>query len=79
MQGGHYTRPDLIRLLVDKRPKSYIVHADREFDGGSQTFQSVSTLSRVGLDKPLPEDVKERANGGKTVNGKGEHIDGVIV
>jgi cyanide hydratase len=78
--GGHYTRPDLIRLLVDKRPKSFVVHADREFEAGrEQGFASVSTLVRVGLDKPLPDE--ERVSGKSAKSGEvkenGSAIDGV--
>jgi cyanide hydratase len=48
-QGGHYMRPDLIRLLVDKTPKTYIVDANAS---DPKTFPS--TLERLGLSKPLP-------------------------
>ncbi|KAL9090547.1 MAG: hypothetical protein Q9165_005308 [Trypethelium subeluteriae] len=47
--GGHYMRPDLIRLLVDKTPKTYVVDANSP---DPQTFPS--TLERLGLNKPLP-------------------------
>ncbi|KND89908.1 Cyanide hydratase [Tolypocladium ophioglossoides CBS 100239] len=47
--GGHYMRPDLIRLLVDKTPKTYIVDANSP---DPTTFPS--TLERLGLGKPLP-------------------------
>ncbi len=79
-KGGHYTRPDLIRLLVDKRPKSFVVHADREFEAGrEQGFASVSTLVRVGLDKPLPDEERVSAKGGKNgeVKENGSAVDGV--
>lgn len=46
--GGHYMRPDLIRLLVDKTPKTYIVDAN---SADPKTFPS--TLERLGLHKPL--------------------------
>ncbi|KAF4583277.1 Cyanide hydratase [Ophiocordyceps camponoti-floridani] len=46
--GGHYMRPDLIRLLVDKTPKTYIVDANSL---EQKTF--TSTLVRLGLDRPL--------------------------
>ncbi|KAI9710714.1 MAG: hypothetical protein M1820_002547 [Bogoriella megaspora] len=49
--GGHYMRPDLIRLLVDKTPKTYIVDAN---SSDSKTFPS--TLERLGLGKSLPEN-----------------------
>ena len=48
--GGHYMRPDLIRLLVDTRRKGLITHADTNGDIGSY-----STLNRVGLSAPLIE------------------------
>lgn len=46
--GGHYMRPDLIRLLVDKTPKTYIVDAN-----SSDPRSFLSTLERLGLNKPL--------------------------
>ncbi|KAM3080834.1 hypothetical protein ACMFMG_004789 [Clarireedia jacksonii] len=46
--GGHYMRPDLIRLLVDTRRKELITEVDQ--NGGIATY---STLDRVGLSKPL--------------------------
>jgi cyanide hydratase len=46
-------RPDLIRLLVDKTPKAYIVDANSPTP---DTF--ISTLERLGLSKPLAEDDK---------------------
>ncbi|KAK7417302.1 hypothetical protein QQZ08_011682 [Neonectria magnoliae] len=46
--GGHYMRPDLIRLLIDKTPKTYIVDANAP---ESKNFPS--TLERLGLGKPL--------------------------
>ncbi|KAK3933540.1 carbon-nitrogen hydrolase [Diplogelasinospora grovesii] len=52
--GGHYMRPELIRLLVNKKPISYAVHEGSTTQKGHETQ---STLKRVGLDKPLPEDV----------------------
>ncbi|KAF7555583.1 hypothetical protein G7Z17_g2079 [Cylindrodendrum hubeiense] len=47
--GGHYMRPDLIRLLVDKTPKHYVVDANST---DPKTF--TSTIERLGLTKPLP-------------------------
>lgn len=49
--GGHYMRPDLIRLLVDKTPKTYIVDAN-----SPNPSSFISTLERLGLGKPLQED-----------------------
>ncbi|KAK5989538.1 Cyanide hydratase [Cladobotryum mycophilum] len=49
--GGHYMRPDLIRLLVDKTPKTYIVDAN---NADPKNF--ISTQQRLGLSKPLPEE-----------------------
>ncbi|EMR90871.1 hypothetical protein ACHAPC_004613 [Botrytis cinerea] len=46
--GGHYMRPDLIRLLVDTRRKELITEADQ--DGGIGTY---NTQDRVGLNRPL--------------------------
>lgn len=47
-QGGHYMRPDLIRLFVDKTPKTYVVDANSP---DPKTFPS--TLERLGLGEPL--------------------------
>ena len=59
MQGGHYMRPDLIRLLVDGNRKDLVVSEDR-INGG---IKYTSTMDRVGLTKPLeapkPTDQKE--------------------
>ncbi|KAK0642270.1 Cyanide hydratase [Lasiodiplodia hormozganensis] len=54
--GGHYMRPDLIRLLVDTRRKELITRADP--DGGVATY---STRERLGLHLPLdpPKDEKK--------------------
>ncbi|KAI9825926.1 MAG: hypothetical protein M1819_000445 [Sarea resinae] len=49
--GGHYTRPDLIRLLVDKTPKTQVVDGK---DLASGKFPS--TLERLGLNKDLPPE-----------------------
>ncbi|KAI9675862.1 MAG: hypothetical protein M1822_008871 [Bathelium mastoideum] len=50
-QGGHYMRPDLIRLLVDKTPKNYVVDVSLP---DSKNFPS--TLERLGLNSPLPQE-----------------------
>ncbi len=42
-------RPDLIRLLVDKSPKTLIVDANT-----TEPKEYTSTLERLGLGKPLP-------------------------
>ncbi len=46
--GGHYTRPDLIRLLVDTSRKELITEVDP--NGG---IKSYTTAHRLGLDRPL--------------------------
>lgn len=55
--GGHYMRPDLIRLLVDTRRKELVTQADPE--GNIATY---STRERLGLHLPLdstnPKDEK---------------------
>jgi len=51
-QGGHYMRPDLIRLLVDTNRKDLVVQEDRENGGVSYT----KTIDRVGLTVPLGEE-----------------------
>lgn len=48
-QGGHYMRPDLIRLLVDTNRKDLVVHEDRQNGGVVYT----KTVDRVGLSSPL--------------------------
>jgi cyanide hydratase len=48
-QGGHYMRPDLIRLLVDTNRKDLVVHEDRANGGVAYT----RTVDRVGLSAPL--------------------------
>lgn len=48
-QGGHYMRPDLIRLLVDTNRKDLVVEEDRANGGVKYT----RTVDRVGLSKPL--------------------------
>ncbi len=46
--GGHYMRPDLIRLLVDTGRKELITEAD-----GDGKIVVTRTIDRVGLSKPL--------------------------
>ncbi|KAM3497010.1 hypothetical protein MY10362_009621 [Beauveria mimosiformis] len=48
-KGGHYMRPDLIRLMVDKNPKTLIVDAN-----AADPRKVPSSLERLGLAKPLP-------------------------
>ncbi|KAF4553347.1 Cyanide hydratase [Elsinoe fawcettii] len=52
--GGHYMRPDLIRLLVDTRRKELITEVDQ---GGE--LKTYTTRERLGLDEPL--DAKTEA------------------
>ncbi|KAI1245982.1 hypothetical protein MGN70_012879 [Eutypa lata] len=58
--GGHYMRPDLIRLLVDTRRKELVTEADPE--GG---IASYSTFQRLGLNRPLdqPPEFRGKKNG----------------
>ncbi|VUC25036.1 unnamed protein product [Clonostachys rosea] len=49
--GGHYNRPDLLRLMVDKTPKIYVVDAN-----SPDPDQFTTTLVRLGLDKPLADE-----------------------
>lgn len=44
-------RPDLIRLMVDKTPKTYLVDANKP-----NPSQFPSSIQRLGLDRPLPEE-----------------------
>lgn len=53
--GGHYMRPDLIRLLVDTNRKDLIVHEDRVNGGIGYT----RTIDRVGLSAPLDSSATE--------------------
>lgn len=48
-KGGHYMRPDLIRLLVDTNRKDLVVQEDRVNGGVEYT----RTVDRVGLSTPL--------------------------
>ncbi|KAF2135813.1 uncharacterized protein K452DRAFT_322835 [Aplosporella prunicola CBS 121167] len=52
--GGHYARPDLLRLLVDTGRKELVTEVRR--DGGLKAY---STLERVGLDRPLEDGERE--------------------
>ncbi|KAL4977962.1 carbon-nitrogen hydrolase [Aspergillus desertorum] len=54
--GGHYMRPDFIRLLIDGNRKDLVVSEDR-VNGG---IKYTSTMDRVGLSKPL--DAQEPAD-----------------
>lgn len=53
--GGHYMRPDLIRLLVDTNRKDLVVHEDRVNGGVVYT----RTIDRVGLSAPLADAAVE--------------------
>ncbi len=48
---GHYTRPDLIRLLIDTSRKELLTEVDGE---GIKTY---STAQRLGLDRPLDSNL----------------------
>lgn len=50
--GGHYMRPDLIRLVVDTDRKNSVSKVN-----GSGTHEVVSTMERVGLNKPIDEEI----------------------
>lgn len=52
--GGHYMRPDLIRLLVDDDRKNLINSKSMD-----SKIQSVKTIDRVGLSKPLGQPEQE--------------------
>ncbi|KAI9731488.1 MAG: hypothetical protein M1834_004608 [Cirrosporium novae-zelandiae] len=49
--GGHYMRPDLVRLLVDTDRKDLVTRQDK-IGGG---LQKIRTVDRVGLSIPLSE------------------------
>jgi len=48
--GGHYMRPDLIRLLVDTDRKDLVTEKDKNGAG----IATIKTIDRVGLSTPLP-------------------------
>ena len=48
--GGHYMRPDLIRLLVDSDRKDLVTEKDKNGAG----IATIRTIDRVGLSAPLP-------------------------
>ena len=56
--GGHYMRPDLIRLLLDTQRKELVTEVNST--GG---IASYSTYHRLGLDKPLdpPSEIRGKA------------------
>ena len=49
--GGHYMRPDLVRLVVNGERKGNV-----SFAKGTERPEVVRTLERVGLNKPLKDD-----------------------
>ena len=53
--GGHYMRPDLIRLLVDTNRKDLVVREDKANGGVIYT----RTIDRVGLSLPLDSSATE--------------------
>ncbi|KAF4168072.1 hypothetical protein CNMCM6936_003667 [Aspergillus lentulus] len=64
--GGHYMRPDLIRLLVDTNRKDLVVHEDRVNGGVAYT----RTVDRVGLSAPLeasriPDPMRRKRGGAR--------------
>lgn len=48
--GGHYMRPDILRLVVDTDRKSSVNRVN-----ASGSYETVSTVDRVGLSKPFNE------------------------
>ncbi|CAK4034847.1 Cyanide hydratase [Lecanosticta acicola] len=54
--GGHYMRPDLIRLVVDVDRKTNVSKVS-----GAGVPELVSTVERVGLNKPLKDEKEEDA------------------
>lgn len=48
--GGHYMRPDLLRLVVDTDRKSSVSKVN-----GSGSHEVQKTIDRVGLSKPFSE------------------------
>ncbi|KAL6786356.1 carbon-nitrogen hydrolase [Trichoderma sp. SZMC 28012] len=62
--GGHYMRPDLIRLLVDTGRKELITEIDPT---GGIKFHT--TAQRLGLDRPLDTPREKTSNGVSSVRG----------
>lgn len=52
--GGHYMRPDLIRLVVDTDRKNSVSRVT-----GSGSHEVITTLERVGLNKPLQDEAED--------------------
>jgi cyanide hydratase len=50
IQGGHYMRPDLLRLVVDTDRKSLVSKVD-----GSGKYIVEKTIDRVGLSTPFKD------------------------
>lgn len=50
LQGGHYMRPDLVRLVVDDGRKNNVSRVD-----GTGLPENIATIDRVGLSKPFSE------------------------
>ncbi|KAK7756576.1 hypothetical protein SLS62_001413 [Diatrype stigma] len=69
--GGHYMRPDLIRLLVDTRRKELVTEVSPE--GG---IASYSTFQRLGLDRPLDQssDFRGKGSGKGSVDAESDSI-----
>lgn len=58
--GGHYMRPDLVRLVVDGERKGNV-----SFAKGTERPEVVRTLERVGLNKPLRDEEEGEKKPGK--------------
>ncbi|KAF5640823.1 cyanide hydratase [Fusarium sp. NRRL 52700] len=61
---GHYSRPDLLRLVVDDQPKNYVVHAsDGPTNTPYHTGTSAETLlsAHESLDELLAKKAKKEA------------------
>ncbi|RDW60618.1 nitrilase cyanide hydratase CH [Coleophoma cylindrospora] len=56
--GGHYMRPDLIRLLVDTDRKDLVVREDKQ----TGAIKVVKTVDRVGLSTPLATLEREESS-----------------
>ena len=52
-------RPDIIRLLVDKRRKNLVV----EEEAGTGKVEALKTIDRVGLSRPLDEEARSPTEG----------------
>jgi len=64
--GGHYSRPDLLQLLVNGRPLERVINATR-LDPGVRSVVSFPSEGTLGVPSPL-SDTDREAKGKAPVN-----------